>query len=105
MTSKIRKDYIRKPDGKLSAKEAGRIVVWIEVPLEPLPKIMKVGPITAKVYHREQKFCNNCLQYGHFKNNCKNKMVCHYCKEEGHKMEDCIKYIEMKMAEEEEQNI
>ena len=105
VTSKAKKDFIRKPDGKLSAKEAGRILIWIEVPSEPLPKVMKIGPITAKVYHKEQKYCDNCHQYGHLKRNCKNKTACNYCKEEGHKMKDCVKYIEMKRQEEEEMHL
>ena len=105
VTSKGKKDFIRKPDGKLSAKEAGRIIIWIEVPTDPLPKVMKIGPITAKIYHKEQKFCDNCLQYGHLKRNCRNKVACHYCKEVGHKMEDCIKYSELMEAQEQDKRL
>ena len=91
VTSKIRMDFIRNPDGKLSSKESGRRTVWMELPEKPLPKVIQVGPIKVKLYHKEMKRCLNCLQTGHDRRNCTNKMVCHFCKEEGHKTNECAK--------------
>ena len=99
VTSKIRMDYIRNPDGKLSTKESGRRTVWIEIPERPLPKVLQVGPIKVKVYHKEMKRCDNCLQTGHDKRNCNNKIVCRFCQKEGHKISECAEYLKNRSDE------
>ena len=94
VTSRLKKEFIRKPEGKLTSKEDGCAFLFIQTPKEPLPSVLKVGPITVKLYHKEQKFCDNCRQFGHFKRNCKNKSVCSFCDEEGHTVDECLKFIE-----------
>ena len=103
ITSKLKQEYIRKPDGKLTADELGKRTVWIEVPDKPLPGKIQIGPILAKVYHREQKKCTNCLQFGHLARNCRNDTVCNFCKKEGHKEEDCVEFQEYKEMQAEEE--
>ena len=102
-TSKLRTEYIRTPSGKLTNKITGRRTIWIETPEKVLPRMMRMGPITATLYYREMRKCGNCLQHGHTKKTCKNREVCLHCKKEGHKKEDCIEFLEDQEIRKEEE--
>ena len=48
----------RDEKGKLTHWLAGRRIIYVSVPREPLPKFIQVGPFKTSVYHREQRtFC------------------------------------------------
>ena len=81
----------RDNDGKLTRYHTGRRFILISVPDTPLSSMYKVAGYNAKVYHKEQKeqrrktVCSNCLQDNHHRSRCTNPVVCHVCKQPGHK--------------------
>ena len=94
--------------GKLTRWKTGPHFLFIGVPKEPLPREVKIGLFTAKLYHWEQgleqrkqfQTCNNCLQKGHYRYECNNPVVCRVCRQQGHRQghPDCTLLI---VAEEE----
>ena len=64
-------------EDKLTRFKNGRRFVYISVPEKPLPKQIRVGLFTAKLYHREQPResrkdtrCFNCNELNHFQWEC-----------------------------------
>ena len=84
----------RGPDGSLSDWKTGRRMVWINVPLKPLNKFLKMGNgFSAVLYYKEMKEsrrCNKCLKYGHIAKYCENEEVCYTCNKTGHKKGDPV---------------
>ena len=90
LRSKIGKERVRDPEGKLTDWLTGARFVWIETPQYPLSRFMTMGPFRASLFHREMKeTCNRCLEKGHQARECKNEEVCHACHIPGHRKQDC----------------
>ena len=94
LRSNIVWEKARGPDGSLSDWKTGRRMVWINVPMKPLNRFMKMGNgFSATLYYKEMKDsrkCNKCLQYGHIAKYCEQDEVCHTCKKPGHRKGDPI---------------
>ena len=92
LRSEIVWEKARGPDGSLSDWKTGRRMVWVNVPLKPLNRFMKMGNgFSAVLYYKEMKEsrrCNKCLQYGHIAKYCEQEEVCFTCKKPGHKKGD-----------------
>ena len=89
-------------DQKLTNCETGdRLIVCKKFEI-PLPKIMKIGKYTARVFHYGQEteddndrfLCNKCLQKGHNIRNCPNEWTCRRCNQSGHKMLECPEFLD-----------
>ena len=90
LRSKIAKERVRDPEGKLTDWLTGARFVWIETPRYPLARFLTMGPFRASLFHREMKeLCNRCLEKGHQAKECNNEEVCHTCHQPGHKKNDC----------------
>ena len=90
LRSKIGKERVRDPEGKLTDWLTGARFVWIETPQYPLSRFLTMGPFRASLFHREMKeTCNKCLEKGHQARECKNEEVCHACHQPGHRKQDC----------------
>lgn len=96
LMSQLKDEYDRDSNGKLTRWKTGRRFIFIATPKEPLPREVKIGIFTAKIYHREQKSvrqkqfstCFNCFGTAHHAYECTNPTVCRTCKMEGHKAGD-----------------
>ena len=82
----------RDSSGGLTHWLTGRRFVYIDVPKEPLPKRIDLGPFKATLFHYEQKAlgaptkqCTKCLQQGHSSYFCINEVTCLECGKSGHK--------------------
>lgn len=82
-------------DNKLTNCHTGDRFVIVHKLDNPLPKFLKIGSYTAKIYHygqksdEEQSKCRRCFQSGHVARDCENEWVCSFCKLPGHKCADC----------------
>ena len=87
-------EKIRNRDGKLTRFHTGRRFVFINRPVVPLDKFVKVGSFTARLFHKEQPrgsrspVCTNCLQPGHQHFQCQNLITCRVCMQSGHRSGD-----------------
>ena len=94
LRSKLMFEKSRDRDGKLTRFLTGRRFIFISVPARPLEKELKIGSLTAVIYHKEQprlhavSRCGRCLQEGHRSAECSNDIVCRECKQPGHKQGD-----------------
>ena len=92
LRSEIVWEKARAPDGSLSDWKTGRRMVWVNVPLKPLNRFMRMGNgFSAVLYYkemRESRKCNKCLQYGHIAKYCEREEVCFTCKKTGHRKGD-----------------
>eukprot|EP00745_Piridium_sociabile_P017322 TRINITY_DN26057_c0_g1_i5.p1 TRINITY_DN26057_c0_g1~~TRINITY_DN26057_c0_g1_i5.p1 ORF type:complete len:366 (+),score=55.96 TRINITY_DN26057_c0_g1_i5:150-1247(+) len=90
--SKIIDERDRDSNGKLTRWKTGRRFLYIDVPTEPLPKLLEMGPFKASLFHKEQKHldseCGKCLRKGHRTAACDNPVKCRQCFKDGHKAGD-----------------
>ena len=88
--SKMIEERDRDRDGRLTRWKTGRRFIYIDIPKEPLPKNIDMGPFKAALYHKEQKKtthhaeCRRCLQKGHSSALCPNPIKCQQCYKDGH---------------------
>ena len=96
MHLKVIQEKIRDRDGKLTHFLTGRRFVFINAPLKPLGKSVKIRGFTARLYHKEQlkdkreAECTRCLACGHRVWQCVNDIVCRQCRTCGHRMGDSV---------------
>jgi len=87
-------ERVRNKDGKLTRFLTGRRFMFINVPEKPLEKSVKIGPVTARLYHKGQPKenrvvkCSRCLKEGHTAAHCDSDVVCRVCKQSGHRQGD-----------------
>ena len=73
----------------------GRRFCYIEIPENPLPDSVKIGPFRATIFHYEQKAakgpkqCSRCQEIGHTSSSCQNDVICLQCHQYGHKRSEC----------------
>ena len=81
MHLKVIQEKIRDRDGKLTSFLTGRKFVFINTPLKPLEKNVKIRGFTTRLYHKEQTKntleaeCTRCLARGHRAWQCVNDNV------------------------------
>ena len=90
--TKIQMECDKDPSGGHTEFRTGRRSVWINLPLEPLPRSVRIGNFQANLFHWEMKTrdlqCRKCLQNGHKSFECTNEEVCLKCKMPGHRKGD-----------------
>ena len=96
MTSSIKFELERDESGNLTQWKTGRRFLYIEVPQTPLPKDIKIGQFTGKLFYKEQRqvisdmTCYNCFGQGHISRECPNPVKCRACRVEGHREGDNV---------------
>ena len=94
--SKLYMERDRDERGGLTRWLTGRRFLYIEVPERPLPPRVDIGNFKATLFHFEQKalrrretsICGRCLERGHDTRSCANDIVCHDCRQPGHRKGD-----------------
>ena len=99
MTSSIKFELERDESGNLTQWKTGRRFLYIEVPQTPLPKDIKIGQFTGKLFYKEQRqvisdmTCYNCFGQGHISRECPNPVKCRACRVEGHREGDNVCHL------------
>ena len=90
--SSLMEERARDDSGKLTHWKTGRRIVYIDVPSQPLPKTLRMGSVSATLYHKEQKIvtCSKCLVTGHHASVCTEPVKCRQCLQSGHKAGDPV---------------
>ena len=107
LRSRVMLEKSRDREGNITRFLTGRRFAFISVPPKPLDREMKLGNITATIWHKEQPKtnaivrCGKCLQEGHWSANCGNEVICRACKKPGHKEGDPECRIDDDVEEEE----
>lgn len=93
--SSLMQERTRNRDGKLTRFLTGRRFIFIGVPEKPLERAVRIGPILARLYYKEQPkparretVCSRCLQKGHTVGACENDITCRECMQSGHRRGD-----------------
>ena len=99
MTSSIKFELERDESGHLTHWKTGRRFLYIEVPQTLLPKDIKIGQFTGKLFYKEQRqvisdmTCYNCFGQGHISRECPNPVKCRACRVEGHREGDNVCHL------------
>ena len=90
--SKVQRLKLR-VNGFLTDCYNGDRALFVETPLKPLPRTMRMGAFTARVYHEGQSnaatMYSKCLAQGHHASACTRPVVCRKCHQPGHKGFEC----------------
>ena len=83
---------LRKKYNVLLNVYSGDRVAFVNKPVTPLPRRVKIGDTMAMIYYKgqllEKPLCTNCFMEGHFKRRCVKEAACMVCRECGHRLGD-----------------